>query len=355
MDLLAAAVEQVCRESAVPVHEIDGLGVSSFTLGPDHTVDFAFRSGLKLTWIMEDTNGGASGINMLQHAIRAIESGDASNIVLVSGDKLTATTFSTVVDEYNSVTRDYVSPMGMTGPNAMFAMLTQRHQMEHSLTPTDYGKISVAQRTWAQLNPQAVYRSAMTIDDYLGAPEVTSPLRRYDCVPPVSGANAILVTSSVRAEGRPAVSVRSIGSTVNVDLHLSDGLSTGHRQIADKMWQQTGLAPEDMDVISVYDDYPVMVLIQLADLGFSPDGNIAELVRRIYEDRWPVNTSGGQLSAGQAGSAAGLHGLVEVVRQLQNRAGDRQVEGAHFGLVSGYGMVTYRFGACANATILERC
>lgn len=90
--------------------------------------------------------------------------------------------------------------------------------------------------------------------------------------------------------------------------------------------------------MSVYDDYPAMVLIQLADLGLVPDGDLRRFVReRVGERRLPVNTSGGQLSAGQAGAAGGLHGLVEAVRQLRGEVGGRQVARARTALVTGYG------------------
>ncbi len=73
----------------------------------------------------------------------------------------------------------------------------------------------------------------------------------------------------------------------------------------------------------------------------------------VADGRLAVNTCGGQLSAGQAGAGGGMHGLVEVVQQLRGRCGPRQVPGARLGLVSGYGMVAYRHGACANAAVLE--
>lgn len=114
------------------------------------------------------------------------------------------------------------------------------------------------------------------------------------------------------------------------------------------------MEPNDADVVSVYDDYPSMVVAKLADLGFlAPDEDASKFIaERIATRDLPVNTSGGQLSAGQAGSAGGMHGLVEVARQLHGRAPGRQV-GARIGVVSGYGMVLYRHGSCANVAILE--
>jgi acetyl-CoA acetyltransferase len=104
----------------------------------------------------------------------------------------------------------------------------------------------------------------------------------------------------------------------------------------------------------VYDDYPVMVLVQLDELGFVVDGDFRRFLReRLEHDRWPLNPSGGQLSAGQAGAAGGMHGLVEAVEQLLGRAGGRQVAGARRAVVTGYGIVVYLYGACAAVAALE--
>jgi acetyl-CoA acetyltransferase len=165
----------------------------------------------------------------------------------------------------------------------------------------------------------------------------------------VSGADALVVAGS--GDG---VRIRALRALHNHDGQEGDGLTTGIAELADALWQDAGVGPEDMDLVSVYDDYPAMALAQLADLGFVPDGDLPGFLRRrIEEERLPVNTSGGQLSAGQAGCAGGMHGLVEAVTQLLGRAGDRQVGGARLAVVTGYGMVLYRYGACANAVVLE--
>lgn len=97
-----------------------------------------------------------------------------------------------------------------------------------------------------------------------------------------------------------------------------------------------------------------MVLVQLADLGFFPHEQVRRYIHEyIATRRLALNTSGGQLLAGQAGTAGGLHGLVEAMTQLQGHAGARQVSKARHALVTGYGMVEYRYGLCATALILE--
>jgi acetyl-CoA acetyltransferase len=345
---MAEAFLRVLGEAGLTRDDVDGLAVSSFTLAPDHAIDLAWRLGLELRWIMEDTNGGACGMNMLQHAVRAIEVGDAETIVLLAGDAFDRASFRHLAENYNRATRAHLSRIPHGGPNSVFAHLTQRHMERHGLGRADYGRVVVAQRAWASLNPGATYRRPLTLDEYLAAPPVAPPLGRYDCVPVVSGADAMVV----RAAGR-GVRIRALAACHNPDQQESDGLRSGLARISDALWDSAGVGAGDLDVVSIYDDYPAMVLVQLADLGVVEGGDVARFVREGYGRR-PINTSGGQLSAGQAGAGGGLHGCVEVVTQLLGRAGDRQVPGARLGLATGYGMVLYRYGACANAVVLER-
>jgi acetyl-CoA acetyltransferase len=221
----------------------------------------------------------------------------------------------------------------------------------HGLERSDYGAIAVAQRSWAALNPGAAYRDPLTLDEYLDAPLVAPPLGRYDCVPVVSGADALLVSRP--RPGAPAVHVRALRASFNHDNQLGDGLATGLASLAAELWDRAGFGPEDVDLACVYDDYPAMVLVQLDELGLVPGGDLRGFLRRLGRERWPLNPSGGQLSAGQAGAAGGMHGLVEAVRQLTGQAGERQVAGARRAVVTGYGMVVYRYGACAAAAALE--
>jgi acetyl-CoA acetyltransferase len=352
--LLADAARRALASAGLEPRQVDGLGVSSFSLAPDHAIDLAFRLGLRLRWLMDAATGGASALDLLQHARRAVEAGDANVVLLLAGDRLEPADFARLVDEFNTAARDHLTPIPTGGPNSLFALLTRRHMERRGLSREVYGRIAVAQRAWAGGNPNAAYRDPLSLDEYLGAPTVADPLCIYDCVPVVAGADAIVVTSDVRS-GAPSVRVRALATCHNADSQDGDGLVTGLRSVRDELWESAGAGPDDVDVASVYDDYPAMVLVQLEDLGFAAPDDLRQLVEgRLATRRLPLNTSGGQLSAGQAGAAGGMHGLVEVVTQLRGLAAGRQVESARLGLVSGYGMVAYRYGACANAAVLER-
>ncbi|HZQ88526.1 MAG TPA: thiolase family protein [Gaiellaceae bacterium] len=342
--LLADAFRRALTAADLERDEVDGLGVASFTLAPDHVADLAWRLGVQVRWLMEDTNGGASGLNMLQHARRALEAGDANTIVLLAGDRFDRNAFRRLVDTYNRATQDHLAGIPTGGPNAVFAHLTQRHMAEKCLERSDYGRVVVAQREWAARNPIAVYREPLTLEQYLAAPVVAAPLHRYDCAPVVSGADALVLR-----RGSRGIAIRALTGLHNVDNQEGDGLRTGLAEIASELWEEAGVGPDDMDAFFTYDDYPAMSLIQLEDIGAIPDGDVK---RFLASPLPPINTSGGQLSAGQAGAAGGMHGLVEAVRQMLGLAGDRDAS-VQRAVVCGYGMVLYRYGACANAVVLE--
>ena len=123
----------------------------------------------------------------------------------------------------------------------------------------------------------------------------------------------------------------------------------------DELYAMAGGTPSGINVLQTYDDYPVICFMQMEDLGFCEKGQAAEFVRTHSletDGTFPHNTSGGQLSAGQAGAAGGYLGLVEAVRQVTNSAGPTQVEKAETALVSGFGMINFDRGLCSGAAII---
>jgi acetyl-CoA acetyltransferase len=353
---LRDAIMMAVRDAGLKITDVDGLAISSFGIDPDKSIDMAWRFGMSLRFLLQDTNGGASGVNMLGHAVRGVEAGAANVIVVVGGDALGMEGFAKLTANYNRAIRDHVSPLGHGGPNSLFAMLTQRQMKAFGIERRDYGHMAIAQRAWAGGNPNAVYRTPLTMDEYLNAPMVCDPLGRYDCVPPVAGASAIVVSTADRCPAHHVpIRVRAVKQSFNYDDQQGDGLKTGLSRVASDLWSAAGVQPEDVDLAAIYDDYPAMVLAQLNDLKLIPGNDLARFARvEIGERRFPVNTSGGLLSAGQAGAAGGMNGTVETVRQLQHVAGERQVKDARLAVVSGYGMVLYRYGACVGAAVLER-
>ena len=351
------AVIAALADAQIAAGEVDGLAVASLSLAPDTAVDLAWKLGLSLRWLLQDTNGGSSAMNMLGHAVRAVESAPASVVLMVGGDATGLGGYARIAANFNTVTQLHLAPLGHGGPNGVYALVTSRQMKKFGLEKSDYGHIAIAQRAWAAGNPFAVYRAPMTMQDYLAAPIVADPLCRYDCVPVVAGAQAMVVAHADRCPGgRAPVRVRAHRASFNYDNQEGDGLRTGIVTFAHELWQEGEVGPEDIDVASIYDDYPAIVLAQLDDLGLIPDHDLKRFARReIAERRLPINTWGGMLSAGQPGGpAGGLNGIAEAVLQLQHRAGERQVKDARLAVATGYGMTMYRYGGTAAAAILER-
>lgn len=345
------------KDAGLDAGEIQGMAVTSFSLAPDTAIDLAWRLGLSLRWLLQDTNGGSSAMNMLGHALRGVETGAASPILLVAGDATGLGGYAKIAANYNIATREHLAPLGHGGPNGVYALVTARQMKKYGLTKQHYGHMAIAQRAWAAMNPFAVYRTPLTMEEYLASPMVADPLTRYDCVPVVAGAQAIVIAHPDRCpKGRAPVRVRAIRNSFNYDNQEGDGLATGISSFAGEFWQAADIAPEQVDVASIYDDYPAMVLAQLDDLGFMPGHDLARFASRdIAERRFPLNTCGGMMSAGQPGGpAGGLNGISEAVLQLQHRAGERQVANARYAVTTGYGMTLYRYGGTAAAAILER-
>jgi acetyl-CoA acetyltransferase len=351
------AVVAALKDAQLTAKDIQGLAVASFSLAPDAAVDLAWKLGLSLRWILQDTNGGSSAMNMLGHALRGVETGAAETILVLGGDATGLAGYAKVAANFNTVTQKHLAPLGHGGPNGVYALVASRQMKKHGLQKSDYGHIAVAQREWAAKNPYAVYRAPFTMEEYLAAPMVADPLSRYDCVPVIAGAQAMIVANPGRApKGRPGVRVRAHRGSFNYDNQEGDGLATGISTFAKDLWRDAHVQPSDVDLASIYDDYPTMVLAQANDLGLIPDGDLARFCRvAIGEQRFPVNTWGGMLSAGQPGGfAGGLNGITEAVLQLQHRAGERQVENARLAVATGYGMTMYRYGGTAAAAVLER-
>jgi len=351
------AVIAALRDAQIDASDIQGMAVTSFSLAPDTAVDLAWRLGLSLHWLLQDTNGGSSAMNMLGHALRGVETDAASPILVVAGDATGLGGYAKIAANYNIATREHLTPLGHGGPNGVYSLVTTRQMNKYGITKSDYGHMAIAQRAWAAKNPFAVYRAPLTMEEYLAAPMVADPLTRYDCVPVVAGAQAIIIAYPDRCpRDRAPVRVRAIRNSFNYDNQEGDGLETGISTFADDLWQTAGTRPEDIDVASIYDDYPAVVLAQLNDLGMIPDHDLAAFAsREIGERRRPINTWGGMMSAGQPGGpAGGLNGISEAVLQLQHRAGERQVKNARRAVVTGYGMTLYRYGGTAAAAVLDR-
>ncbi|WP_426175424.1 thiolase family protein [Massilia sp. TWR1-2-2] len=356
---LGQAMQALVRESGIPKDQIDGLTVSSFSLAPDTAVGVTQHLGLSPRWLDHIPTGGASGVMALRRAARAVQAGDADVVACIAGDTNHVDSFRATLGSFSDFARDASYPYGAGGPNSIFAFITAHYMRTYGATREDFGRIAVDQRSNALLNPNALFKKALTLEEYMAARSIADPIHLFDCVMPCAGAEAFLVMSEERARdlGLPHVLVR--GAIERHNAFADDPIMTRGGWQVDRadLYAQAGVGPQDIDLIQTYDDYPVIVMMQFEDLGFCEKGEGADFVRRhgmTHAGSFPNNTSGGQLSAGQAGAAGGFIGMTETIRQLTGQAGARGVADAQLGMVCGFGMVTYDRCLCTGAVILGR-
>ncbi|MET0531708.1 MAG: thiolase family protein [Microvirga sp.] len=354
---LARALTGLLDSASLTKDQIDGLCVSSFTLVPDTAVGLTQHVGLSPRWLDHIPMGGASAVVGLRRAARAVQTGDASIVACIAGDTNHIDSFRQNLANFSRFARDAVYPVGAGGPNGSFALLTSYYMRVYGARSEDFGKLCVAQRASALTSPYALFRKPLTLESYLGARLVADPLRLFDCVMPCAGAEGFLVMREDEAKRRGLPFARILGAIERHNAFPEDPIQMrgGWEMDRDDLYAQAGVGPSNMDFLQAYDDYPVITFMQLEDLGFCRKGEAAQFVRNntfTADGSLPLNTSGGQLSAGQAGAAGGHLGMVEAIRQLTGQSLSAPVPGARIGLVSGFGMINYDRGLCTGAAIL---
>ncbi len=339
--------------------EIDGLSVSSFTLGPDTAIGLTQHLGLSPRWLDHVPMGGASGGVALRRAARAVQAGDADYVACVAADTNHVDSFRRTLGTFSRFAQDAVYPYGSGGPNASFALITRHYMQRTGATREDFGRICISQRANAQNYPGALMRKPLTLEDYLEARAISDPIHLFDCVMPCAGAEAFLVCREEDARRAGLPFARVLAAIERHNAFPDDPIQTrgGWAVDRDELWSMAGVSPDDVDFLQTYDDYPVIVMMQIEDLGFCAKGEAPAFVRAhrlTHDGDFPHNTSGGQLSVGQAGAAGGYLGLTEAVRQLTGEAGETAVRDARIGLVSGFGMINYDRGLASAAVMLGR-
>ncbi len=356
---LGRVLAALVKRARIKKDRIDGLCVSSFTLFPDSAVGLTQHFGLSPRWLDHIPMGGASGVVALRRAARAVQAGDADIVACIAGDTNHVDLFRQNLANFSRFARDAVYPLGAGGPNMSFALLTSYYMRQYGIEARDFGKLCVAQRDNALKFPLALFKKPLTLDEYLNARPVADPLRLFDCVMPCAGAEGFLVMSEERAKSLALPFARILGTIERHNAFPDDPIQLrgGWALDRDDLYAQASVGPRDMDFAQVYDDYPVINVLQLEDLGFCEKGACADFVRGntfTVGGTLPLNTSGGQLSVGQAGAAGGYLGMIEAVRQLTGETLGAKVENARLGLVSGFGMINYDRGLCSGAAVLGR-
>jgi acetyl-CoA acetyltransferase len=213
------------------------------------------------------------------------------------------------------------------------AMFAQKHFDEFGTTEEQLGQIAVNARKNAGVNPKAIYRDPMSLDDYLAARMISSPLRLYDCDVPCDGSTAFIISHVDTAPDlrKPPVQVEAVATALRgrPSWDQFDDLTTmACRDAGEQLWTRTDLKPTDVQLAEMYDGFSFITMAWLEAMKFCGKGESGPFVEgggNIARDgRLPLNTHGGQLSSGRLHGFGFLH---EACIQLWGEGGDRQVPG----------------------------
>ncbi|RAV00415.1 3-ketoacyl-CoA thiolase [Mycobacterium colombiense] len=352
--LTVQACEAAIADAGLTFADIDGLSTYPGALnvagmGEGGTTALEAALGIRPTWhngAMETFGPGGSviaamlaiAVGLARHVLCFRTVWEATHGELMKQGKITPA--------HGSAGRmsGWQMPFGATSAAHTLAMNAQRHFHRYGTRKETLGWIALNQRANAELNPTAIYRSPMTMDDYLGARPITTPFGLYDCDVPCDGAIAVIVSAVDAASdlAKPPVLVEAVGTQIVERLDWDQSTLTHEPQVlgqAAHVWTRTSLRPADVDVAELYDGFSFNCLSWIEALGFCGIGEAKDFLdggKNIARDgQLPLNTHGGQLSHGRTHGMGLLH---EAITQLRGEAGDRQVAGARVGVVSSGGL-----------------
>lgn len=350
------------KDAGLEPGDVDGFFGARDIPGPNASwlVDYL---NLNLTHIDTTDSGGCSYLMHISHAAQAIAAGKCTvALITLAGRPKSEGMATGTAPREGEVDRPDVpweSPYRNTIAT-QYGMMMARHMHQYGTTLEQLAWVRVAASRHASHNPNAMYRTPVSIEDVMNSPIIADPLRRLDCCVISDGGGAIVMAAPevARSLNRPLVSILGAGETINTQkAGWPDYVSTGAVVSGPRAFAEAGVTPKDIKYASIYDNFTIMVLAQLEDLGFCEkgkgglfvqDGNLISGVGSL-----PWNTDGGGLCNNHPQNRGGITKAIEAVRQLRGEAHPEvQVKGCDVALAcgpggvmgSGHGHATVIFG-----------
>jgi acetyl-CoA acetyltransferase len=365
LNLTLDAIFEALADAGLRDSDIDGLsswpGISATPgMAPVTLREVKESLGLELNWFAASPEAPGQ-LSAVMNAAMAVASGQARHVLCFrtlnqysAQLRRRSSSASGVAPERVEGLMSWIRPFNGLSAAHPLALVAKRHMHEYGTTREQLGALVLNSRKNAALNERALYRTPLTMEEYLAARMITEPLCLYDCDPPIDGATVVIVShiDAARTLRKPPLRIEAMSGALhgrNSWDQFEDLTSMAAADAGRRLWQRTDLEPADVDVANLYDGFSILTLIWLEALGFCGKGESGAFVeggaRIALSGCLPLNTGGGQLSAGR------LHGfglLWETCRQLWSEAGDRQVEGARVGITAAGG------GPLAGCLLLTR-
>ncbi|WP_409427242.1 thiolase C-terminal domain-containing protein [Mycobacterium sp. SMC-11] len=349
--LTVEACQAAVADAGLTFEDIDGLstypGLDVAGMGEGGVSALEGALGFRPTWINGgmDTFGPSGSVIA---AMMAVATGLARHVLCFR--TVWESTFSELLKVGKASppggrrTNSWQVPFGATSAAHTLALNAQRHFHRYGTTRETLGWIALNQRANAAVNPTAIYRDPMSMDDYLSARMITTPFGLYDCDVPCDGAVAVVVSAVdvARDLAKPPIRVEAVGTQIIERTDWDQSTLTHEPQVLGQsahLWSRTSMRPADVDVAELYDGFTFNCLSWIEALGFCGIGEAKSFldggVNIARDGLLPLNTHGGQLSHGRTHGMGLIH---EAVTQLRGDAGERQVPGARVAVASSGGL-----------------
>lgn len=345
------AVKEAIVESGIPPKSINAVYCGTALGGMLAGQRIMKTLGLTGMPIINIENACSSSSSALAEAWTAVASGRHDVVLVIGVEKLTKFGGGTLPLERE----DWEVQQGMVMP-ALYAMRARRYMHEYGLTQEQLAQVSVKAHDHGALNPNAQIKKRVSLEEVMNARPVTDPFTLWHCCPTGDGAAAVIIASADVARQHKTNPVRIAASEVTSGVYTN-----GYRDMtwaeltargAAEAYKMAGVAPDDVDVAEIHDAFTIAELMYYEAFGFCERGKAYELLASGATSLGGdivVNPSGGLLSRGHPVGATGAAQAVEIVRQLEGRAGAHQVDGAKVGIshATGGGIAGLDHGACS--------
>jgi acetyl-CoA acetyltransferase len=348
--LTRPAVLEAMKESGLERKQINALYCGTALAGWMAGQRIARECGLTGITVVNTENACSSSATAFREAWIAVACGMIDFAVVVGAEQLTRLGGGTLPLD----NEDIEVNNGMIMPG-LYAMRARRYLHDYGYTEKDLAEVAVKSRRHGTLTPYAQYRTTTTVEEVLASRKIADPLTLLQCCPTGDGAAAVVIGPADVASRYTDRPVHVLGS------HLASGkFVTEFRDMkipeitvrcVSELYEETGLGPEDLDLLECHDAFTIAELLYYEALGLCRPGEAVKLLREgftTFGGKTVVNPSGGLLSKGHPIGASGVAQIVEIARQLQGRCEQRQVAGAKVGLthITGGGTAGFDHGAC---------
>lgn len=354
LQLACEAVKAALDDCGLDPSKVDGL--TTFTMDSSDEIEVAQAVGLgDLKFYSRIPYGGGAAIGVMQQAVMAVATGVADYVVVYRAfNERSGRRYSTGIAE-GIVTADLIHwswymPFGLLTPASWVAMFTQRYMHQYGATGEDLAQVAVSARKFAVNNPKAFfYGKPMSVEDHQASRWIVEPLRLLDCCQESDGGCASVVTTPERAKDlkqKPAL-IRGVAEAAT---RGQENMTSFYRSdisylpetdlVAEQVYGQSGLSPDDIDAAIIYDAFTPIVLFQLESWGFCGRGEAGAFARDGNLDiggRLPTNTHGGQLSEAYI---HGMNGVNEGVRLIRGESVNQPPKNGHVLVTGGVGVPT---------------